>query len=76
MGFGVYFVDQLKVIAYAYFCGARPRQQTVIVAFAPAYAVAVAVIGHGRHYNHLYVVYVFYVASDRLFDVKCSILQP
>ena len=63
-------LDELKVIAYADACGRGAGEQTVVVAFATADAVALTVVGHSRHHDQFDLIDVGSVIAGGLLDVE------
>lgn len=65
-----FFVHQLEIKADADFECFSVAEQTVIVAFSSAHAVAVAVESHGRNNHHLDIGHGGRVVSGGFFDVE------
>ncbi len=71
MGVGVYaFFYKLEVVADPYFCGFASCKQSVIIPFAPAYAVALTVVCDCWHYYQFNIVDVGSVVACRLLYLK------
>lgn len=76
VGFGVnVVVNQLEVVSYTYFHGMSLGEQTVVIAFAAADAVAVTVVCYAGHNHQLYLVDVGHVVAGRLLYVECTDMQ-
>lgn len=67
---GLEVVDELEVVAYTDCSGTRAAKQTVVIALSAAHTVAVAVVGNGRYYHEVNVVYSDCIVAVGLLDTE------